>query len=262
MRRVLLSLVWILCLATLPGRAEAADKVVDIPTRAGVTQRLLLIAPEASKAALVLFAGGHGGLQLDDAGTPRWGKNNFLVRSARLFAAQGYTVAIIDAPSDRQSPPYLGGFRQSREHAADVQAVVAWLKDETKLAVWLIGTSRGTQSVAAAAVALKAGGGPDGIVLTSTILSDRRSTPVPDMAVDTLTVPVLVVHHEQDECRQCLMREMPRLTAKLSSNARKELITFRGGDNRGDACEALAYHGFNGLETAVVSRIGEWISAR
>ncbi len=241
--------------------ARADDKVVDIPTRAGVTQRFLLIPAAQPKSAVILFAGGHGGLQLNDAGGARWGNNNFLVRSARLFAAQGFTVAVIDAPSDRQSSPYLSGFRETAEHAADVKALIAWLKSETRLPVWLIGTSRGTQSVAAVATALKASGGPDGIVLTSTILSDRRSTPVPDMRVETLTIPILVVHHEQDACRTCLLRDMPRLMEKLSAAPRKELITFRGGDNQGEPCEALAYHGYNGLEKDVVTRIGSWIAS-
>jgi pimeloyl-ACP methyl ester carboxylesterase len=248
----------VLVLAIAPVGAQ--DKVIDIPTRSGVTQRFLLISAPDAKAAVILFAGGHGGLQLNEAGSARWGNNNFMVRSAHLFASQGLTVAVIDAPSDKLSPPYLSGFRQSPEHAADVKAVIAWLKDQTKVPVWLIGTSRGTQSVAAVSTMLGTNGGPDGIVLTSTILSDARSTPVPDMALEKLTIPVLVVHHEQDGCRACPFRGIPRLMDKLSTVPRKQLITFRGGENQGDPCEALAYHGFNGLEAEVVGRVANWIT--
>jgi hypothetical protein len=70
---------------------------------------------------------------------------------------------------------------------------------------------------------------------------------------------VLVVHHEQDACRWCLYRDVPRLMNRLAPVPRKELIAFRGGDNHGDPCEALSYHGYNGLENEVVSRIGGWI---
>lgn len=257
MIRALLSLAFVVSCAL----AHAQEKVVDIPTRAGVTQRFLFIPAPQAKAAVVLFAGGHGGLQLTEAGVPRWGKNNFLVRTAGSYGAQGLAVVIMDAPSDRQSPPYLTGFRDSAEHAADVKAVIAWLRNETKAPVWLIGTSRGTQSVAASAIALRADGGPDGLVLTSTILNDRRGRPVPDMAVDTLRLPILVVHHEQDACRACLFRDVPRLMERIASAPRKELITFRGGNDHGDPCEALAYHGFNGLEQDVVSRIAAWVTA-
>ena len=38
--------------------AQATHKVVDIPTRPGVTQRLLVVAPPESKAAVVLIPGG------------------------------------------------------------------------------------------------------------------------------------------------------------------------------------------------------------
>jgi dienelactone hydrolase len=252
----------LLCFALLIfSQAGANDKVVDIPTRAGVTQRILLVPAKDATAAVVLFAGGHGGLQLDDNGNPRWGRNNFLVRSLRLFAAQGLTVALIDAPSDRQSEPYLGGFRQTPEHAADVKAVIAWLKSQSPVPVWLVGTSRGTQSAGAVATALASGGGPDGLVLTSTILQDPRGRPVPDMRVDALKIPVLVVHHEQDACRLCLFRDMPRLMNKLGAVPRKELIALRGGENHGDPCEALSYHGYNGLESDVVARIAAWIKA-
>jgi hypothetical protein len=49
---------------------------------------------------------------------------------------------------------------------------------------------------------------------------------------------------------------------KLSSTPKKELLTFKGGENRGDPCEALAYHGFNGLEKDVVAGIAEWIRTK
>lgn len=259
MVRIVTTVVGLLCCMAF---SYAQEKVVDITTRPGVTQRFLLIPAPDAKAAVVLFAGGHGGLQLTDSGTPRWGKNNFLIRTAQAYTARGLTVAIIDAPSDRQAPPYLTGFRESAEHAADVKALIAWLRTETKLPVWLIGTSRGTQSVASTAVALSSGGGPDGVVLTSTILNDRRSKPVPDMAIDTLRIPVLVVHHEQDGCRACPFRDVPKLMSRISSAPRKELIAVRGGHDEGDPCEAMAYHGFNGIEQDVVSRISGWVTSK
>jgi hypothetical protein len=55
---------------------------------------------------------------------------------------------------------------------------------------------------------------------------------------------------------------MARLMDKLAATPRKELITFTGGVDQGDPCEAMAYHGFNGLEKDVVARIAGWIKAR
>jgi hypothetical protein len=102
-------------------------------------------------------------------------------------------------------------------------------------------------------------GGPDGVVLTSSILSLDGGRPVPEMPLQKIAIPVLVVHHEKDGCKLCAYSQIPRLMDKLSSTPKKELMTFKGGEDRGDPCEALAYHGFNGLEKDVVAKIAEWI---
>src|SRR5258705_9273946 len=99
-----------------------SQRVVDVASRAGVTQRFLLLNPDDAKATVILFAGGHGGLQMSPDGTMKDLRGNFLVRTRDLFAAQNLAVAVIDAPSDRQSAPYLSNFRQSPEHVADVKA--------------------------------------------------------------------------------------------------------------------------------------------
>jgi len=36
------------------------------------------------------------------------GEKNFVVRSRQLFVSNGLSVVVVDAPSDRQNPPYLG----------------------------------------------------------------------------------------------------------------------------------------------------------
>jgi dienelactone hydrolase len=246
-----------LCERTL---AQASQKVVDIPTRPGVTQRFVYLAPESPKAAVILFAGGHGGLQIFPNGSFKWGEGNFLVRTRQLFANNGLSVAVVDAPSDRQAAPFLGGFRQTPEHVFDIKAVIAWLKQQANVPVWLVGTSMGTLSAAFIATQVGPGdGGPDGVVLTSSIMSLDAGRPVPTMPLQNVAIPILVVHHEQDGCKLCAYSEIPRLMEKLSSTPKKELITFKGGENRGDPCEPFAYHGFNELEKDVVAKIAEWI---
>jgi len=240
--------------------AQTSQKVVDVPTRPGVTQRFVSLAPEKPVASVILFAGGHGGLQISESGSFKWGEGNFLVRTRQLFAQNGLSVAVVDAPSDRQAAPFLGGFRQRPEHVADIKAVIAWLKQQANVPVWLVGTSMGTLS--AAFIATQAGpgeGGPDGLVLTSTIVSLDVGRPVPAMPLQKIAIPVLVVHHEKDGCKYCAYAQVRAMTEKLSSAPKKELLTFKGGESRGDPCEALAYHGFNGLEKEVVAGIAEWI---
>jgi len=239
------------------------SQVVDIPTRPSVTQRMIVLKVDNPNAAVVLFAGGHGGLQISPTGSLKWGEGNFVVRSRQMFAGHGLMVVVVDAPSDRQSPPYLGGFRQEPEHVADIKAVIAWLKQQINIPVWLVGTSRGTQSAAFIATKIAPSeGGPDGIVLTSTILTDKGSRPVPQMPLDRIQVPTLIVHHKQDGCAHCKYEDLPQLVNKLTAVPRKELLTFEGGRTKGDPCQAMAYHGFNGIEQEVVTKIAEWITRK
>ena len=242
--------------------AQVTSKVVDLPTRQGVSQRLLLTTPERPLAVAVLFAGGHGGLQIFDGGSLRWGDGNFLVRIRTQLADHGIVTALIDSPSDRQRPPFLEGFRTSKEHVADIAAVTAALKKQYGLPVWLVGTSRGTQSVAYAATQLQPPDAPDGIVLTATILKDEASLAVPHMALDKVTVPTLVVHHSNDQCRLCLPSDLPRLTSMLARSPRFQLTMVEGGTSSGNPCSGAAHHGFNGVEDQAVRAISSWILSR
>jgi pimeloyl-ACP methyl ester carboxylesterase len=237
--------------------ADTPQKVVDLATRSGVTQRMIVLAPPDPKATVILFSGGDGGLLIQADGTLTRGKGNFLVRTRQLFADQGFLVAVVDTPSDRQSRPYLeGGFRQTAEHVADIKAVIAWARGQAKIPVWLVGTSRGTQSAAYVATELSSGDeGPDGLVLTSTILTDKKARPVPSMPLDRLHIPVIVAHHKDDACPLCAYYRVPTLMDKLTNVPRKQVLTFSGGESKGDPCEAFSYHGYNGIESDVVSQV-------
>lgn len=256
---------WILAfLLAMSGIAAAADgtRVVDIPTRAGVTERFLLIVPEKPQATAVLLAGGNGWLKLSPEGTIGGLGGNFLVRSRDLFAAHGLAVAVLDAPSDRQTGMALDTFRTSDEHVADLRAAIGWLRKELGLPVWLVGTSRGTETAAFVATQLtRAAGGPDGIVLTSSILRDSNGRPVTAMDLEKIMVPALVVHHRNDGCFLCDFQFTPELLRKLSASPRKEVIAIDGGISTGNPCGARAYHGYNGIEREVVEKIAAWMKA-
>ena len=161
--------------------SQIQARVVDVPTRTGVTQRFLYLAPERPRAAVMLYAGGDGGLRIQPGQTITWLSGNFLVRSRSLFADKGLAVAVMDAPSDRQDGRHLTAFRQTPQHAEDARAVIAWLREQTRAPVWLVGTSNGTLSAAYIATQLpREKGGADGIVLTSTVLvsPSGRTRPV------------------------------------------------------------------------------------
>lgn len=232
-------------------------QVVDLPTR-GVSERMVVIAPDAPKAALILLAGGPGRVKIFGNGSIR-NEGNFLVRSRQLFAQQGFAAVVLDAPGDHEGGMPVS-FRESADHVADLAAVIDWARRKWHKPVWLVGTSRGTQSAAHAAVALAGDArGPDGIVLTSSILARSKrdpGTPVQEQPLDKLDIPVLVVHHESDPCPICA----PALLRELKLPPSGKLILESGGVSTGDPCEAFSHHGYNGIEGRVVADIAAWIA--
>jgi pimeloyl-ACP methyl ester carboxylesterase len=249
-------------LALAPRAAPAeAVKVETLTTRPGVTLQMLVLRADVPVASVVLFMGGNGKLDGFKAdGTPvRAG--NFLVRSRAHFLRQGMTVAVLDAPSDRQADRGLMGFRQSPQHMQDIAAVIRYLRAQASVPVWLVGTSLGSVSAAAAGIRVREEG-PDGIVLTSSVVNPAFPGALPQHRLGDITVPTLVVHHEKDECKDSLFKDVTPVVAALRGAPRKELITFRdGGPTRGDPCEPWGYHGYPGIEPQVVLKITDWIKA-
>jgi predicted alpha/beta-hydrolase family hydrolase len=241
------------------GLADAANDVRTIPSRTGVTQSFILVRPAGPPvAAVVLFAGGNGALGLG-AGRLMLG-GNFLVRNRGRFAQHGLLVAVVDAPSDHA---VLDGFRTSAAHADDVKAVLAALRAEAAVPVWLVGTSMGTVSAANAAARLTTGG-PDGLVLTSTVTRQGRERPesIGDVRLKDIRVPTLVVHHRHDACPGTPYADMVGLLRDLKETQRHELLTFDGGDApQSGPCEARAAHGYIGLDAEVVDAIARWITS-
>jgi hypothetical protein len=165
-------------------------------------------------------------------------------------------------PSDRTSQA-LVGFRTSAEHATDVRALIATLHAAAPVPVWLVGTSMGSVSAANAAARLS-DGGPDGIVLTSSVMGRSREMgeSLQDVALDRIRVPVLIVHHRDDTCPSSRYADTSWAMRRLSATPRKELLAFSGGDAPQSApCEPLAPHGYFGIEERVVDAIAAWITA-
>lgn len=243
---------------------RAADPIVALPTRAGVIQRFVLLGPDNPTAAVILFAGGEGRVPLDKLAPGQFvNRGNFLVRTRYEFARHNLMVAVVDAPSDRQDAEgMLGAFRGSPEHASDIAAVIGHLKSRADIPVWLVGTSRGTESVAS--LATKLGDRVDGAVFTSSMTTwNRRGLQVFDFPLDAVRVPVLIVAHAEDGCSATPARAAERIKDALVKSPRKQVLYFEGGDPpKSDPCEALSAHGFLGIEKKVVAAIAEFIKEK
>jgi len=258
---------FLLALSAAPSGAQNAS-LVSVQTPRGAKQAFILIKPAQPKAAVILFAGGHGRLGLKSTSSMAWGAQNFLVRTRDQFAAQGFMVAVVDAPSDRQSERGMNAeFRMGAGHAGDIGAVVDYLKKQAPVPVWLVGTSMGTFSAAGGAIVLKNLGG---IVLTSTItraksnwnIAGSHPNGVASMRLSAVSVPTLIVSHRKDGCDITPAADAPKLTRALGKAKKVDVVLVDGGSPpRSDPCQASSQHGFLGIETQVVGRIAQFINA-
>lgn len=201
-------------LLTLIALSAIADEIVTLNTRNDVELKVMLLKPGSPKASIILFAGGNGVLGLSTVfryPSIKSGKKNFLVRTRNLFLNNGFLVAVVDAPSDMQSKKgMLGDFRDSSEHVEDIDQVIQYLRQQEGISVWLVGTSRGTESTAN--IAINSQQMPDGIVLTSSMsVSNTKGTAVTEMDLSKITVPALMVANVDDECEKNLQKVQIKL---------------------------------------------------
>lgn len=261
---------WSLAFALLlpVGTVHALDERVETVATRGVEQRFILTRPEGEPVAtLLLFAGGHGKLALGSASgrpTIAWGRNNNLVRTRADYARQGFLVATLDAPSDRDRMNAI--WRMGGEHARDIAAVAAFLRRQADVPVWVVGTSMGSFSAANAAVRL--GGQVDGVVLTSAVTRSKRKwkihsdypNGVIDMDLERYSGPVMLVSHAQDGCALTPAADIDRLAAAFSAATRVAKKVLSGGDApRSGPCKALSHHGFLGIEQQLVDAVATFV---
>ncbi len=217
-------------------------------------------------ATVLLFAGGSGRLGIAD-GDLGIDTANFLVRTRHHFAAQGkFNVAVMDAASDffdnALFPRGLRGQRVGPQHLEDMQRVIADLRTRFPgLPVWVIGTSRGSISAAHAAAQLPAPVGPDGLVLTASVtVPTPGQNSLADVVLAGVQVPTLIVAHEKDTCFVTPPADSHAIAEGLVNAPKVKIRLFDGGFMAiGRDCGALSAHGFFGIESKVVKRIGKFV---
>ena len=257
-------LVFSLCFAVLAAASASAEEVLKIKPRSGAFLKMLVDAPAAAKAVVLLFPGGNGKVIVRNDGTFKGTKGNFLTRSRKKFAAHGLVTVLFDAPSDRRDLQGLSfDYRMTKEHAGDINQAVAKLRENFPgLPLWLVGTSRGSTSVANAGANINEGGA-DGIVMTSSVgVSSRHGGNILDFNLASIKIPALVVHHVEDGCVVTPVTGARDIKAALTGSKAAELMEFTGGSSgSGKECGATSHHGFLEIEQKVVDAISSWIKS-
>ena len=263
-------LIMLFVLFGLTANGYAANESVESVESRGVEQKFLLTRPNSDPVAnVILLAGGHGKLSLGNFfGSPTigWGRENFLVRTREAYADHGFLIATMDAPTNRKKMNAI--WRMGDEHAKDIQAVAAFLKQQADVPVWIIGTSMGTFSAANAGIRAK--NDVNGVVLTSSVTRSKKKWAiysdypygVVNMGLDKISAPVLVVSHKDDGCKLTPASDIDLLADQLSASKKVEKALVSGGDHpRSGPCNALSQHGFLGIEQEVVDIIAAFIKS-
>jgi hypothetical protein len=242
--------------------APASAELVKSQPRPGVELRIAIEAPPNAAAYALIFAGGHGKLQLDDSGQARGLRGNFLVRARNYLTARGIGIVLVDAPSDSQGAEGLWPVRVSQVHAADIGQVIRLVRQRFNRPVWVVGTSAGTLSAAAVAAYLQGADRPNGIVFTSSITA--RTKRIRQTALDVnlagYTGAVLITAHEGDACMATPPSGARQLFSALAGARPKKIQMFSGGSTpRSEPCEAFAQHGYIGIESQVMNAIADFI---
>lgn len=270
----LLASAWLAAALAAPSSSPCGEVVIIETHRDGTMRYAFAPAPagntQDATITLVLLAGGSGHVDLDAGGCPRALQGNSLVRSIPLFHAQGFGTALVDAPSDYHGAEGLGGFRIAPQHAEDLGKVIDDLRARTQGAVWLVGTSRGTISAVNAAARLSGASAPDGIVLTSALMSGQSAAKkgwvaqtVFDLPLEAIRLPLLVVGHAADACIRSPANRMGEISAR-TNGVRRQVVTVTGGPGMSgppsiSACEGRSPHGFVDQETEVAAGIARFI---
>ncbi|MEN9888982.1 MAG: hypothetical protein RL559_1019 [Pseudomonadota bacterium] len=245
----------VLLLAFAATWASAQEGMVQLDIGRGQARLPVYAMPHPkATATLILLPGGDAGTGKISEGKPSNG--NFLSRTRADFHAADFNVIVVYRASDLNALDY--SYRVSKEHVEELSKVIAYAQQQFGKPVWLVGTSRGTVSGTAAAIALGEAN-VQGLVLTSSVTSKKQGA-IATQNIASLKIPVLVLHHKNDACKICVPYEASRITADLKSAPVKKFIMVEGGsDPEGDPCEAKHWHGFINHEKETVKLITDWV---
>jgi hypothetical protein len=226
---------WLKCMSRVGGTliaigvyaaAATADETVSVGS-----SRAVLLGPKSPRASVILVPGGSGAINPGPDGTINGLTGNQLVRTRHAYAARGNAVLVVDAGTN----------------LADAVEYMARIKRP----VTVVATSRGTIR---AAEGIAQGARPDALVLTSGFLTNESGSPtnVATILGSPSKLPrTLVIHHREDGCQSTQPAGVAPFIQWAAGRAR--VVWLSGGASVGNPCEAQSHHGFNGLDSSVVS---------
>jgi len=91
--------------------------------------------------------------------------------------------------------------------------------------------------------------------------SNAKGLAVTELPLHQVKIPTLIAHHRNDGCKWTLPEGAEQIRVKLTSAPVIELKLFDGGNEKGNPCKAMSYHGYLGIEDHVLETIVAFIKA-
>ncbi len=217
-------------------------------------------------AVVIFLAGATGNIQLtplDPDGTIDVTVPNG--RNRWLYAGHGLYTITLDAATDfLQLPNVLQGYEGSTAHVQDILAVISWARSIVPgVPVCVVGISRGTAGAFVAGQYSPGAGGPDGLVLASSINDTTDVDSVLKANLGNITVPVLLINNAGNMCTgtQASGETAVKKALKMSPKVSLKLLPSGGLTPLTDECGGLSDHAFFGVEDLLVKDIALWIES-
>jgi len=237
----------VLCLCQVTQGIQA--QVFDVPHVQDAPTRTLFVGVQNPKALVLLFQGGGGMSVIFDNGTVK--SRHTFVRSLDLWAQYGIDAVLVDSPYDLGNQ-IKGNLRGLKDHLSRVNEVINFYKTKLDLPIWIFGHSMGSSTATYYANELDPTGKQvAGIVIAGTIKSASLS--------DYVTIPVLGIHHKQDECGGTPPSASKDIILGRPKNTISQLEMIEGGITEGNVCDSFAFHGFNQTESEFIKRAAQFI---
>ena len=166
-----------------------------------------------------------------------------------------------------------GNYRISSVHMQEIKAVVDYVVANTTGSIYLVGSDFGSVSALQFAISYSLAAVPrvKGIILASPVISDARSGAnkmiIPsDVAMKSVTRPVLILYHPVDGCPYCPPKESMNYFKKFINSNGKQLMAMDGGGpeiitttDEYEYCKDESFHGMIGIEKQTVQAITDFV---
>jgi len=258
----------VLLTAVDASRLAAADGIVSLDTRPGVTQRFLVLEPKrAVNGAVIMFPPEEGLVQFkkNKKGRFKVKRGGWIGQTIDMYRERGIAVAVVEPPSDRLGHGMDTDFRKSDEHAEDLGHVIAHMTDRTGFKPFLVATCRATHSASSVATKVERET-ISGVVLASSRSRGKRGSILDAIIPGRLQSRVLFVHHVDDDCAGAPYSGVTKLVAAFDA-ADVKVVSVSGGWRTAErkqkrGCGANGSHKFYGSQEITVRAITDWMAGR